>query len=168
MGTRNCVVKSTAGDAPIMAGGPPGNKLVPKRRLIRCRFVFGAKEARDGGSVVLLEPRDCPVGAGGVLRGCGARAVGRIRQMRPTRSVVLPESRDCLPGAGGVLRGWGARTAGRIRQMRPTSGDLQRGEVLEHVLERQLFLLGLFGHAVDLLEGRDPADDLEHAVGVKR
>ncbi len=46
-------------------------------------------------------------------------------------------------------------------------GGLQRVQVADQVAERERFLLGLFGHPIDLFEGRDAADHLQHAVGVK-
>ena len=45
---------------------------------------------------------------------------------------------------------------------------LQRVQILDDMMEGQLFLLGPLGHAIDLFEGRDSADHLQHAIGVKR
>ncbi len=41
-------------------------------------------------------------------------------------------------------------------------------QIFDNVVKRCGLLLRLFGHPIDLLEGRDPTDDLEHPVGVKR
>ena len=46
--------------------------------------------------------------------------------------------------------------------------SLQRVEIGDDMLERQRLLLGLFRDPIDLLEGGNPANDLEHAIGVKR
>lgn len=48
------------------------------------------------------------------------------------------------------------------------TGGLQRMQILDDVLEREIFLLGFLGDPIDLIKGRNAADDLQHAVGVKR
>lgn len=47
-------------------------------------------------------------------------------------------------------------------------GDSERIEFLDQVVEREIFLLRLLGYPVNLLEGGDATDDLQHPVGVKR
>ena len=44
---------------------------------------------------------------------------------------------------------------------------LERIQVGNDVLEGQLLLLGFLRHAIDLLKGRNAANDLQHSIGVK-
>ena len=44
---------------------------------------------------------------------------------------------------------------------------LQRIQIGNDVLEGQFLLLGFLRHAIDLLKGRNAANDLQHSIGVK-
>lgn len=53
----------------------------------------------------------------------------------------------------------------------PESTDwkgLERIQIGDQVTQCERLLLGLLGHPIDLFKGRDPADHLQHPIGVKR
>ena len=74
-----------------------------------------------------------------------------------------------LEGSSGLPAVGHRRASVRRRGLgfRGGSGGLQRVEIVDDMLEGEGFLLCLFGDAIDLFEGRDPADHLQHAISVK-
>ena len=108
------------------------------------------------------------------------------RHLPPERACPADERADRLGRRGGKANGqppsefaagpillamaradnWGGDSAAVGRWRR--NDALQRVQILDQVIERQAFLLGLLGHAIDLFKGRDAACDFQHPVGVKR
>lgn len=94
-----------------------------------------------------------------------------ITRVRPNGadcgSVTLVRSPEGPRGFGSS--GGSEPPVGRIgRPILPPDRRLERVEIGHQVGHGLLLLLGLLGHAVDLFEGRDASDHLEHSVGVKR
>jgi hypothetical protein len=106
-------------------------------------------------------------------RGIGPRvALGRAKTAgRLTRSMAGEDGgiarRHAVGGASGETE-MDIEICSPAKAESASIGSLQRVQIGNDVLERLSFLLGDFGHPMDLLEGRDSADHLQHSIGVKR
>jgi hypothetical protein len=95
------------------------------------------------------------------------RRRGRASEPRTSPPAALRSTRHggregICPAPIGVPRAGGEGTLGKRPRV-----CLERVQIGDDVAHRQVLLFGHLGHSIDLLEGGDPTDHLQHAVGVK-